>query len=71
MSVDGEIPEIHRAIVAAAVRAALGERAVVRRIVELPAAPRLAGRVVALQCGIRTFWQRWTARAVERGHDSR
>ena len=40
-------------------------------IPEIHAAPRLAGRVVALQCGIRTFWQRWTARAVERGHDSR
>jgi hypothetical protein len=71
MSGDQDIPEIHRAIVSAAVRAALGERAVVRQIVEMPATLRLADHVVALHCGIRTFWQRWTARSIERGQGSR
>ena len=62
MSGDDKIPEVHRAIVSAAVKAALGERAVIRRIVELPATPGPVGHVVALQYGIRTFWQRWTGR---------
>ena len=56
-----QIPEVHRAIVAAAVHAVLGERAVVRDIVEVPAVP-LGRRVVAWKYGIHTFWRRWTGR---------
>ena len=56
-----QIPAVHRAIVAAAVKAVLGERAVVREIVEVP--PASMGRhVVALTYGIHTFWSRWTGR---------
>jgi hypothetical protein len=61
MSGEKQIPEVHRAIVAAAVHAVLGERAVVRDIVEVP--PASVGRhVVALKYGIHTFWRRWTGR---------
>jgi hypothetical protein len=61
MKAEKAIPAVHQAIVAAAVKAVLGERAVVREIVELP--PVSAGRrVVALKYGIHTFWCRWTGR---------
>ena len=56
-----QIPAVHRAIVAAAVHAVLGERAVVREIVEVPAAS-VGRHVVALKYGIHTFWSRWTER---------
>lgn len=55
------IPAVHQAIVAAAVKAVLGERAVIRQIVELPAASPIR-HVVALKYGIHTFWCRWTGR---------
>jgi hypothetical protein len=55
------IPLIHQAIVAAAVKAVLGDRAVVREIVEVPPAS-LGTHVVALKYGIHTFWRRWTGR---------
>ena len=56
-----QIPAVHRAIVAAAVHAVLGERAVVREIVEMPAVS-VGRQVVALKYGIHTFWRRWTGR---------
>ena len=61
MSRRKQIPAVHRAIVAAAVHAVLGERAVVREIVETPKVP-LGQHVVALKYGIHTFWSRWTGR---------
>jgi hypothetical protein len=67
MSGEDQIPELHRAIVTAAVRASLGERAVVRRIVEMPAEPTAIEHVAALQHGIRTFWRSWTGRRVNGG----
>ena len=63
MSAGGQIPAVHQAIVAAAVKAVLGERAVVREIVEMPATTaHLGTHGVALKHGIRTFWRRWTGR---------
>ena len=56
------IPALHRAIAAAAVKAALGERAVIVGMVAVPSTPALGGHVDALECGIRTFWSRWTGR---------
>ena len=61
MSGENQIPALHRAIVAAAVKAALGERAIVRQIVEVPAADA-GDHVRALGHGIRTFWRSWTGR---------
>ncbi len=61
MSGGKRIPALHRAIVAAAVQAVLGERAVVREIVEVPRAS-VGRHVVALKYGIHTFWRRWTGR---------
>ena len=61
MSRESSIPVIHQAIAAAAVKAILGERAVIREIVEVPA-PSAVRRAGALKYGIRTFWRRWTAR---------
>jgi hypothetical protein len=61
MSGRNQIPPVHRAIVAAAVHAVLGDRAIVREIVEAPAVP-LGRRVGALKYGIHTFWSRWTGR---------
>ena len=62
MSGGKRIPAVHRAIVAAAVKAVLGERAVVRQIVEVPAGVSAGRHVVALKYGIHTFWRRWTGR---------
>jgi len=63
MSGGQQIPAVHQAIVAAAVKAALGERAIIRQIVEVPAEPVHVGtQVVALTHGIRTFWSLWTGR---------
>ena len=59
------IPAVHQAIVAAAVKAVLGERAVVRQIVEVPAGVSAGRHVVALKYGIHTFWRRWTGRQSE------
>jgi len=61
MTCDPEIPEMHRVIAEAAVRAVLGERAVIRQMKEMPAASVLR-RAGALKYGILTFWSRWTAR---------
>ena len=62
-----QIPAVHQAIVAAAVKAVLGERAVIRKIVEVPAAAPAGGHVaVALKHGIRAFWRHWTARGSKR-----
>ena len=62
MSRGKHISAVHQAILAAAVKAVLGERAVIRQIVEVPAAPPLAVHVAALKYGIHTFWSRWTER---------
>jgi hypothetical protein len=63
MSGGKRIPAVHQAILAAAVKAVLGERAVIRQIVEVPAeAVPLGTHVVALTHGIRTFWSQWTGR---------
>jgi hypothetical protein len=56
------IPAVHQAIVAAAVKAVLGDRAVVRQIVEVPPAVSPGWRVASWKYGIRTFWRRWTGR---------
>lgn len=58
-----KIPAIHQAILAAAVNAVLGDRAVIREVVEVPRTTvPFSGHVVALKYGIRTFWSRWTER---------
>jgi hypothetical protein len=63
MTPEKQIPPLHRAIVAATVKAALGERAVIRQVVEVPVeSVPLQAHVVALTYGIRTFWSRWTER---------
>jgi hypothetical protein len=63
MSGGKQIPAVHQAILAAAVKAVLGERAVIRQIVEVPPQPvPLGTHVVALTQGIRTFWSQWTGR---------
>jgi len=61
MSGQNQIPALHQAIVAAAVKAALGNRAIVCQIVEVPA-PAAGDHVRALGHGIRTFWRSWTGR---------
>ena len=61
MSREAAIPVLHQAIAAAAVKAILGDRAVIRDMVEVPA-PSAIKRAGALKYGIRTFWRRWTAR---------
>jgi hypothetical protein len=61
MSGEKQIPALHQAIVAAAVKAALGERAIVRQIVE-QSPPGMGDHVYALGHGIRTFWRSWTGR---------
>jgi hypothetical protein len=63
MSGGKPISAVHQAILAAAVKAALGERAVIRQVVEVPVeAVPLGTHVVALTHGIRTFWSSWTER---------
>ena len=62
MSRGKRIPVVHQAIVAAAVKAVLGDRAVVRQIVEVPSGVSAGRHVVALKYGIHTFWRRWTGR---------
>jgi hypothetical protein len=63
MSGGKRIPAVHQAILAAAVKGVLGERAVIRQIVEVQAeAVPLGTHVVALTHGIRTFWSEWTGR---------
>jgi hypothetical protein len=71
MSSPKRIPTHHRVIVEAAVKAALGERAVVREIVEMQGGPSLRVRVGALHCGIYTFWSRWTGRHQKSEFDGR
>ena len=71
MSGGKPIPAVHQAILAAAVKAALGERAVIRQIVEVPAGASAGRKVAALSYGIRTFWSRWTRAAVARELDDR
>jgi len=61
MSREAAIPVLHQAIAEAAVKAILGDRAVIRDMVEVPA-PSAIKRAGALKYGIRTFWRRWTAR---------
>jgi hypothetical protein len=65
------VPAVHQAIVAAAVRAVLGERAVVRQIVEVPAGASAGRQIVALGYGIQTLWRRWTHAPIERELDNR
>jgi hypothetical protein len=62
MNREHSIPVLHQAIAAAAVKAVLGHRAVIREMVEAPGGPSAAKRAGALKYGIRTFWRRWTAR---------
>jgi len=61
MSRYADIPVIHQVLAEAAVKAVLGNRAVIREMVEVPV-PSVAKRAGALKYGIRTFWRRWTAR---------
>ena len=61
MSRERSIPVVHQAIAAVAVKAILGDRAVIRGMAEVPA-PSAIRRADALRYGIRTFWHRWTAR---------
>jgi hypothetical protein len=56
------IPHLHRAVAEAAVKAVLGERAVVKEMVEIPAGQPLSVHINALGFGIRTFWNNWTGR---------
>ena len=56
------IPAVHQAIATAAVKAILGEKAVIRGMVEVPAGTPFRKRAGALHTGIRTFWSRWTGR---------
>jgi hypothetical protein len=56
------IPVLHQAIAEAAVKALLGERAVIREMVEMPAGRPLSVHLSALGYGIRTFWGHWTGR---------
>ena len=56
------IPVLHRAIAEAAVRAVLGDRAVIREMVEVPAESPLRTHITALGYGIRAFWNEWTDR---------
>ncbi|HXK01102.1 MAG TPA: hypothetical protein VMS37_01790 [Verrucomicrobiae bacterium] len=56
------IPAVHKAIAAAAVKAVLGEKAVIRAMVEIPAGTPFRKRAGALHAGVRTFWSRWTGR---------
>ncbi len=53
---------LHKAIAEAAVKALLGERAVIRQMVELPAGQPLDVQISALGYGIQTFWSHWTGR---------
>ena len=61
MSRNSAVPLIHQVLAKAAVKAVLGNRAVIRDMVEVPA-PSAVKRAGALKYGIRTFWRRWTAR---------
>ena len=70
MSGGRRIPAVHQAILAA-VKAVLGERAVVRQIVEVPAGASASRHVVALTYGIHTFWRRWTGRQSNGSLDDR
>ncbi|HTP31877.1 MAG TPA: hypothetical protein VMJ75_06870 [Candidatus Acidoferrales bacterium] len=56
------IPAVHQAIATAAVKAILGEKAVIRGMVEVPAGTPFRKRAGALHTGIRTFWSRWMGR---------
>jgi hypothetical protein len=56
------IPPLHQAIAQAAVKALLGEHAVIREMQEVPAGPPLRVHISALGYGIRTFWSHWTGR---------
>jgi hypothetical protein len=58
----GTIPLLHKAIAEAAVKALLGERAVIRQMVEVPAGQPLRVEIGALGYGIQTFWSHWTGR---------
>jgi hypothetical protein len=62
MKREKRIPAVHQAIVEAAVKAVLGERAAVRQIVEVRSGVSAGRHVVALKYGIHTFWRRWTGR---------
>jgi hypothetical protein len=53
---------LHKAIAEAAVKALLGERAVIRQMVEVPAGQPLSVQISALGFGIQTFWSHWTGR---------
>ena len=62
MKRDAAIPALHEVIATAAVKAVLGERAVIREMVEVPAGTSVVRRAVAFKHGIRTFWRHWTGR---------
>ena len=63
------IPATHRAVAEIAVKAVLGERAVIAEMVEIPSGPSFRTRVGALHYGIRTFWDRWSGRHASGGSD--
>ena len=65
------VPVLHQAIAQAAVKALLGEQAVIREMVEVPAGPPLSVHINALGHGIRTFWGHWTGRHAYGERDER
>ena len=56
------IPVLHKAIAQAAVKALLGEHAVIQRMVEVPAGQPLSVEIGALGYGLQTFWSHRTGR---------
>jgi len=56
------IPVLHQAIAEAAVKALLGDRAVISEMVEVPAGHPLIVHINALGYGVKTFWSHWTGR---------
>ena len=58
----GAVPVLHKAIAEAAVKALLGERAIIRQMVEIPVGQPLRVEINAIGHGIHTFWSHWTGR---------
>ena len=56
------IPAHHRAIAEAAVRAVLGERAFISKMVEAPTGRPLSLHITAFGSGVQAFWNHWTGR---------
>ena len=61
--IDARIPVLHRAIAEAAVKAILGDRAVVKDMVEVSSTRvALTTHISAIGYGIQAFWNHWTGR---------